>query len=145
MGELDVILRPQDRSAWRFDIYKGRVIDRELNVNKFHIFLATIRESTIDNGKKNQGVCRVSCGCHDVALCVVKASDRKLRKIKPTVVEESEPIIDGAVHSRDEVELSTKGNQLESKVDVLGGEGGLVIMKGVRSLMGKHRRIDDGI
>ena len=69
----------------------------------------------------------------------------QLGEIKPTIVEESEPIIDCAVNDRDEVELSAKSIQLEPKVDVLGGECGLIIKKRVSPLVGKHRLVDDGI
>jgi len=36
----------------------------------------------------------------------MEAQDRQRGEIKPTIVEESEPIIDGAIDRRDEVELS---------------------------------------
>ncbi len=84
-------------------------------------------------------------GGHGVALCIVEAQYRQLGEIEPTIVEELEPIIDRAINCHDEVELSAKGIQLEPKVDVLGGECGLIVMKRVSPLVGKHQLVDNGI
>ena len=106
LGELDVIFRPQHRSSRWGDIDKGRIVEHKLNSNELDVFLAATNDSTICNGQKNRGVSHVSRVGHDVALGVMEAQNRQLGEVKPTIIEETEPIIDGAIDRRDEVELS---------------------------------------
>ncbi len=119
-------------------------VDGELYVHKLDV-PATSGNGTIDIGQEDGRVLCNCCVVDLIAIFVVEAQDDELAEVEPAVIVVVEPVVNHPINRSTEVQLTTKGIELNLEVHGLGGQCRLVNMEGVSMLVGFHIWVDNRV